>query len=291
MTSTRVLLAGGLIAATVATTASAGTVAYYRFEAGGFLADSSGNANTLTNLESTAQVALPATGNASDFPSIIPQTGATNGSVADFTGTSGVSGFSASDSASFGTIATNGKVSVEAFINSGTPGASPEDARYIAGQYKSSTGERSWALQVNGSNGLTALLGDGGTFWESPDTDDNVIEDNKDYYVGFTFDVATDDAIFYWQNLTDGGELQSQTIALSVDATSLGNVGLDVGIGNNVAGSTKRWTANGGFIDEVRISNEVLSETELLVSVPEPGSLALLGVGGLMMIRRRQRRG
>jgi hypothetical protein len=128
-----------------------------------------------------------------------------------------------------------------------------------------------------------------GTFWESPDTANNIISFNRDYYVAVSFDIATDDAIFYWQDLTGAGTLQSQTVSLAVDATSLGDPTLDFTIGYS-AGSDKRWDA-GGFIDSVRLSDSVLSQSELLVSVPEPSTIALMfgaAAGLFVMVRRRR---
>jgi hypothetical protein len=267
----------------------AAVVGHWQFEDGAFLDDSSGNGNTLTNVGGMAQVAIPGSGNGSAFLTTIPQTGDSNGSIADFTATTGVSGFSVADNASIDTIAASGAITIEAFINSGSGGGAPEDARYIAAQYDSSIDQRSFGFQVNGDEGLTLFLGDLGTFWESPDTANSIISFNTDYYVAVTFDVATDDAIFYWQDLTNDGSLQTQTVSLSVDATSLGNSTLDLTLGYS-AGSDKRWD-NGGFIDQVRISNEALAVADLLVSVPEPSTFALfagfLGLG-LVMIRRRR---
>ncbi|MGC9452668.1 MAG: PEP-CTERM sorting domain-containing protein [Oceanipulchritudo sp.] len=267
----------------------ASVVGYWEFEDGAFLDDSSGNGNTLTNVGSMAQVAIPGSGNGSAFPTTIPQTGASNGSIADFTATSGVSGFSDADNASYGSIATSGAFTIEAFINSGSGGGSPEDSRYIAAQYDSGSSQRSWGFQVNQFDGMTVFLGDMATFWESPDTADGILSLNTDYYVAVSFDIATDDAIFYWQNLTGAGTLQSQTVSLAVDATSLGDPTLDFTIGHS-AGSTKRWDA-GGFIDSVRLSNTALSESELLVSVPEPSIVALMlgAAAGLFVMLRRRR--
>lgn len=267
----------------------AAVIGYWQFEDGAFLDDSSANGNTLTNVGSMAQVAIPGSGNGSDFPTTIPQTGASNGRIADFTATSGVSGFSDADNASYGSIAASGAFTIEAFINSGSGGGPPEDSRYIAAQYDSGSSQRSWGFQVNQDDGLTLFLGDMGTFWESPDSANNIIDLNKDYYVAATFDIATDDAIFYWQNLTDGGTLQSQTVSLAVDATALGDPTLDFTIGHS-AGSTKRWDA-GGFIDNVRLSDTVLTSGDLLVSVPEPSTVALVlgGLAGLFVMVRRRR--
>lgn len=43
-----------------------------------------------------------------------------------------------------------------------------------------------------------------------------------------------------------------------------------------------------GVIDELYIYDEAISATQVAALVPEPGSLAILGLGGLCMLRRRQ---
>ena len=43
-----------------------------------------------------------------------------------------------------------------------------------------------------------------------------------------------------------------------------------------------------GVIDELYIYNEAISEATVQALVPEPGSLALLGLGGLCLLRRRR---
>jgi hypothetical protein len=57
-----------------------------------------------------------------------------------------------------------------------------------------------------------------------------------------------------------------------------------VGRGMYAGGHTDRWF---GYIDEVRISNSALALSEFLF-VPEPATIALLGLGSLALIRRRR---
>lgn len=56
------------------------------------------------------------------------------------------------------------------------------------------------------------------------------------------------------------------------------------------------WTISGrsgyqlqGLIDEIRFSDEVLSPSQFLISIPEPSCLTLLGLGVFGMSRSRQR--
>lgn len=285
MHKTKTLLATGLIlGAAVATTASADTIGYWRFEDGAFLSDSSGNGNTLTNTGMT-QATLPGAGNGSAFPNPVPQTGAANGSLAAFGGTK--DGFSVSDNTSLSTIASNNTFTLEAIINASTiSNTSPEDSRYLVSQYNSSTTQRSFSWQINTNEGFSVFLGEtGGGFAGSLVSSNSLIASNKDYYVAVSYNAATDTGTFYWQNLTDGGALQSESVSTG-STFSLHNSTEDLTIGFR-PDSSKEWS-NGALIDEVRVSDEVLSEPELLVNIPEPASLALMGLGTLLMLGRRR---
>jgi len=266
---------------------TAGVVGYWRFENGALLDDSSGNANSLTNVGGMTGVALPGSGNGSDISNPIPQNGAANGQLAQFTG--GVSGFSAADSSSFGQIAAKNTFTLEAYFNAGTiSDVSPFDSRYIVSQYNSGAGQRSFSWQINTNEGLSLFLGEtGGSFAGSLVSTTGLIQSNKDYYVAVTYNSTTDTGTYYWQNLTDGGPLQSEVVSVGStfslhDSTELVQIGYR-------AGSSKEWNS-GALIDEVRISDRVLGENELLVSIPEPSSLMLSVLalaGGFFSVRRR----
>ncbi|MEE4661776.1 MAG: hypothetical protein V2J89_15005, partial [Halieaceae bacterium] len=112
-----------------------------------------------------------------------------------------------------------------------------------------------------------------------------VVDLNKDYYVAAAVDISGGTATFYTQNLTDGGDLISNTVAHT--ATGLESY-------------TSTWIGEtpdpfnftfDGIIDEVRISNTVLGENELLISaVPLPAGVWLFG-SALVALFGFQRRG
>ncbi len=271
----------------------ASVVAYWRFESGGFLADSTGKGNNLTQVGNVSQSNLPGTGNGSAFLNPVPKTGAANGSTLEFDDNT-VSGFTATDSSSFDGIAANGTFTLEAFINTGNSASS----EYIVNQYDSSLGgssQRSFSFQTNSQDGLSLFLGRGDLeYFGFHKSADNIFTANRDYYVAVSYDVSSNSSTFYWQDLSGSGSLQSASGSYDQSSGSawdgsLGNPTLDVTVGHR-NGSSQVWDA-GGFLDELRISDTVLSQGDLLVSIPEPSSLMLMltAYAGLSLFLRRRR--
>ena len=243
---------------------TSGTIAYYRFSSSELLNDSSGLGNHLTQNNTITQTAIPGAGDGSNFPTTLTGTGESNDQLITFNTSANLAGFYAADSNSLGSIASRGQFTVECFLNiemqSGA--ASPEDSRYIASQYATTGNQRSWSWQINTSEGFTMFLSGDGASASTVSSTSVTISDNKDYYVAVSYDAATTTAVFYWQNLTDGGTLQSETVVSG--PTSLFDTTAELTVGYRL-NSTKRW-GDSGYMDEVRISNTVLSSTQLLIS-------------------------
>jgi hypothetical protein len=280
--SLRVAVVGAAAWFLLAPVADAAVIAYWRFEdSPGFLSDSSGNGRTLTNTGSVSQYALPGTGAGSDFPTIIPQTGASNADAAQFNASNLLS---AADSDAF----TSTTLTVEAFLNGTNLGGAA--TRAIAGHFRGDINQRSWLLQVTGTGNLSfqfSTNGSAGGGLSEAVVSSLVLANNVDYYAAVSVDLldtSTDGITFYLQDLTNGGSLLSEGVVHT--ATVLHNSTASFTIG-----STDQPSAQfAGIIDEVRVSNTKLDQSDLLISVPEPSTVVLAGMGALLlgfMARRR----
>ncbi len=248
--------------------APASTVGHWRFETSpGLLADSGGNSLTLST-QGTGPVAypVPASGPASAFPTVIPKTGAANGSAADL-GTPGVGNFSRADSAAF--ALTN--FTIEAFVHRSL---APAGTQYIASQYDFTIGsQRSWGLGVAGTS-PPAGLSPGELFLNLSNNGTNgvvvgsglIVETGVDFFVAASVEASNPSAgvTFHLKNLTTGGDL-----TLSTRANPVGTVFNSTGdfLIGGYSGGANRWS---GIIDEVRLSNAVLAPYQLLVTPAGP---------------------
>jgi len=257
----------------------AATVTHYRFEDGVFLDDSSGNSFNLST-NGTSPASADTDFGAVDFPTTVPQTGASNTGYADFTGTT--NSLTAADNAAF----TNpSSFTVEAFVSYTNNGA----LQNVLAQWADGGGssDRSFRFGINGADKINFGLYDGGT---SNFDSTFSLESGDDYYIAATFsDTGANASLtIYAQNLTDGGSLMSDSTTIAFG--TLANSPLTLSIGA-YDGTDKPFD---GAIDEVRLSDTVLSTGELLVSVPEPSATAsLLGATALLsgLLRRRRSHG
>ncbi len=182
----------------LASSVSAATVGYWRFEDGNFLGDSA-DSNTLTNNTAVTSVTSP-------FSDPIPQTGAANEDAASF----GSSNYlTAEDNAAF----TSGTLTLEGFFNTTTVGSG---TRVIAGHFGSSSpfaNQRSFAVATNGTS-FRLLLSSTGE--NTRNFDAFTLATNTNYYFAAAVDLtdAGSSAItLYLQDLTADTALQSASFS------------------------------------------------------------------------------
>ncbi|MEX2382377.1 MAG: LamG-like jellyroll fold domain-containing protein [Opitutales bacterium] len=261
--------------AVLAGSLQAATIAYWRFEdSPGFLNDSAGS-NSLTNNGSVSQVTSP-------FSDPVPQTGAANAEAASFSGSNYLTG---ADNTAF----TSNQFTLEAYFTTGSVGGT--STRVIAGHFGSGgsfTNEKSYAIAVNNSK-LRLLLGiDSGA--NTSNFEAFTLSDNANYYAAAAVDVTDTGSSAVTLYLQD---LSTSTLQV-FNSNRTGSGGEVMSIYNAAApfsiGATSTPSAEfTGTIDEVRFSNTKLAQSELL-AIPEPGSLALMGVAllaGLAFLRRK----
>ena len=254
--------------ALVASSAQATTVGYWRFEdTPGFFRDSSTYGNHLNTTSETPYV-LPATGRGSDFDDPIPQTNTDNDQSSDLAGDY----FTSPDQAEYHVS----DFTIEAYINK-----TDSDNRNIVAQYvDAATG--SWALGVDSGKLFSWLAGTTtAADWHRSNI---AITAGKDYFVAMSFDESskTGGVKFYVLDLAAD---TWQTATVNHNITDLKNTTNDLYIGTH-DGSGRMWK---GLIDEVRFSNEILSQDKLLASVPEPATMTLLLLGLPFALRRRRK--
>lgn len=257
---------------------SAATLGYWRFESGAFQDNTVGSANDLTGTGSPTQTALTATGPGKDFPDPIPQNGLSNGDAVDFDGSNRFESgdVSGGDFTSGGMTAT-----IEMFFNADAFDSGTTFMTSIWG----SGSDKQFVFGVS-NNQLRVVLGDGngdtdGVTFSSLPGPSTTLSTGNDYYAALVID-GPGSVTGYLQDLTGGGSLVSLTGSTSLN-NSFSNSSQNLSIGAD--GSNSNNFA--GLIDEVRVSNSALSQSELLV-VPEPSSIMLLGLCGLLLMKRRR---
>lgn len=295
-TSLLAILTAASAAVLLPTTGQAATIAYWRFENGSPLADSGPNSLALTATGTAPNTyALPVgSGQGQYFPATIPQTGQTNTAAAQGAGTFGSwlsSSYTVADAPAF---AIGTAFTVEAFVNLTT--GSTSITRTIVGQGVNET-NGSWDLAVTSdSSGLGARnlifqqrTGVGG--WSPINVDSNLqLNYGDDYYTAVSIDFANSLATFYLKNLTTGSALQTATAAVNNAGVYNSTNPLTIGM-SGVTPTNPGTSPFSGLIDEVRLSNTNLAQSQLLISVPEPASVALLAAAaGLALVVRRRRR-
>lgn len=110
------------------------------------------------------------------------------------------------------------------------------------------------------------------------------LEADQWYYAAVVHDGST---LSLWLDRNDGaGYVLQGTDIVTPDADPLYETDSSWAIGRGMYDNGPAdWFD--GIIDEVRLSNTALDPSEFLFVVPEPASLILLGLGSLLVLRRR----
>lgn len=286
--------------AVVASPSYAGTIGYYRFESGSVTTDSSGNGRNLTIAGINAapvSYTLPTRATVTTTQSPYPVAGSYFPTASPLTGTANnyaVQGGGANQTFqkyySLASTSITSGLTVETYLNLAN---NDSTTKIIANQGANQT-NGSWAFLVTsdvsgqGERQLLFQYATAAGAWGSNGLDSVKLgvplTVGVDYYVAVSFDLAATSVTFYMQNLTEGGPLQVVTQARHAtgyyDSTAPMTIGAD-GTGGN------GWH---GTLDEVRISDSALSQSQLLISVPEPASvgMALMGLGLILGASRRR---
>lgn len=249
---------------------------YWRFEDGAFLTDSSGNNLSLTPIDTAPVVSsIPVSGVGSAFSPSIPSTGASNGHFATL---GGGGNFSRSDSPA---LSVSTQLTAEFYFNVSTISG---DAEMIVSQFRAIDGQRSWfvGLQSNQIRFGTSEDGINNINQNSTFAVGSRVQTGIDYYGAVVYDGGT--ATFYLKDLTNNGPLQTSVV--TGFAASLNDTTATLNIGSySASNSSFRFT---GALDEIRLSNTALTQSELLISVPEPSAMALAAAGVVVFARRRR---
>ena len=251
--------------------AFAAVIGYWRFEEG-TVGDPANTADAILDSTASFNHGTPTSDpiySALTPASSVAQTGQANSLSLHFDGTDDVVTIGHNS-----TLGSAGPFTVEFWMRS--PGTGPGQDLLIdkSHGFTDSTG---WAFQSQPNNGLiffgVGLGGVGNTNFEGVQTTNDLF-DNQWHHLAGTYDGSSTE--FFVDGVSQG--------AKSV-GTYVGNT-RDIRIGNTWQSS--RFYA--GQIDELRISDAVLSSDELLNTIPEPSIAALIGILGAIVVLRRTRR-
>ncbi len=260
------------------------------------------NTKHLWHMDDSSSPATPASGVVGSF-NLAADQGKNNTGLATL-GNTAYSGFGSAGSTSSGSstgfkgsaiaasavTGAGGAFTFEALINVSTltPGQDilsmeGETTAARAFQFRISSGNLTFTNINGGSPGAIAI----------PTTGDDAWVANEWFHVAATYTGAEGDAgnfQYYWTKV-DPSRTQASVLGAAKQMTAdLVATSAIFGVGNNfrVAGSSNQQNLE-GLIDEVRISSVARSADQFIFTVPEPASLGLLGLGGLVMGRRRGR--
>lgn len=227
----------------------------------------------------------------SNGASLVPVTGAPASAGAGLSGQAlsldGVDDFVDLTATSASILNGRSSFTYAAFINiaSYPSGSSGENIFFVS--HSGGPGGGRGVLQVQSSTGRVRAFARASTTESLTNVDevagDNTVPLNEWIHIAATYDIANNDIVIY-----KNGEIVANGQDQTFSAPSIENLdSLFVGIGANNNGGGE-WLH--GLIDDLRVYDGLLTQAEIqaLALVPEPASLGLLGLGGLLALRRRR---
>ncbi|MCD4825880.1 MAG: LamG domain-containing protein [Phycisphaerae bacterium] len=282
------------VVALSASVAQADTVGYWRFEdtpVGGVFQDSSTYNNDVTAGGNPAHYTLQATGRGANFDDPIPQTSVANAKAADLDGTNDF--YSCADQTEFAVD----DFTIEAYVRKDSGALS----QTIAGQFHTAGGspsnERSWLLQVRSDsyagsqNDVLLWLGETGSTGICYSTGVDILA-GIDYFVAVSFDESdqTSGIKVYVKTLSgvNAGTWDTATLGHTITSLHDSTGTFNIGAYNTIPSPLAAAAVWDGLIDEVRFSDTVLSQNDML-AMPEPATMTLLLLGLPLALRRRRK--
>jgi len=259
-------------------TASAAVIGYWRFEDGDFLTDSNGGGDLTSSGTAPIAYALPGSGAGSDFPNPVPLNDLSNEQGASFDGSGRLRTTGVTDESFVG----GRSLTFETFFNTNSTASD-----FGLFSLWASSSYRQASIEVNGGF-LGASLKYGSTEFENDST--LSVTAGVDYYAAAVVTGnSTGDVVFYLQDLTNGGSLQTQTISFDPGGTNTDDFANVSGTVDYSLGSISGSGYLDSIMDEARVSNHAMGSEDLLM-VPEPGTVTLLGLSGLALLMAARRR-
>ena len=142
--------------------------------------------------------------------------------------------------------------------------------------FRTSTAGEAGNVENNGTSGILNYNWGGASRGDLGAGSGANIFDGNWHHVAVTYDSATSTKRLYY----NGVQISSDFVVTN----NMNVQGVNFRLGSNRNDSEEF----NGLLDDVRIYDNALSGSEVAALVPEPGSLALLGLGGLFVLQRRR---
>ena len=109
-----------------------------------------------------------------------------------------------------------------------------------------------------------------------------LVNDGLWHHIAATWNTVTGEAALYVDGNLDATMIRTAT------SISNGVTGDRYGIGARSTGATAGSNIYRGMMDEIRVYNHAMTQEDFAPILPEPATMALLGLGSIMISRRRK---